>query len=139
MKVLVFGLPGAGKTTFVSQYLSENPNDSIEWFNADDIRKQFDDWDFSPEGRERQAKRMMELAYCSKKEHVIVDMVAPTEYIRGKYFDSFVKVWINTIEAGRFADTNKMFEKPIITPSIVVNSHEEFDHSLFLLKTIYLS
>ena len=43
-KILVFGLPGSGKTTFARQ-LAVN----MAYFNADEIRKMFNDWDFSME------------------------------------------------------------------------------------------
>ena len=58
-KLLVMGLPGAGKT-FLSKSLSKKL-DAV-WLNADKIRKEFNDWDFSLEGRLRQSKRMNDLA-----------------------------------------------------------------------------
>ena len=54
-KILVMGLPGSGKT-FLSKEL--NKIVPIIHLNADEIRKHFDDWDFSKEGRLRQADRM---------------------------------------------------------------------------------
>ena len=55
MKILICGLPGAGKTT-----LAEPLRDALDavWFNADKIREEFNDWDFTPEGRHRQSERM---------------------------------------------------------------------------------
>ena len=47
------GLPGAGKTT-LAEKLSKKL--SAEWINADKVRKEFNDWDFSKDGRLRQAK-----------------------------------------------------------------------------------
>ena len=54
-KILIMGLPGAGKT-----YLAERlvPYLNAVWLNADKVRKAANDWDFSTEGRLRQAKRM---------------------------------------------------------------------------------
>ena len=48
------GLPGAGKT-----YLAERlaPLINAVWLNADKVRNEANDWDFSPEGRLRQAQK----------------------------------------------------------------------------------
>jgi adenylate kinase family enzyme len=48
MKILIFGLPGSGKTTFAKKLVE---NKKIPHFNADDIRKLFEDWDFTENGR----------------------------------------------------------------------------------------
>jgi adenylylsulfate kinase len=50
------------------------------------------------------------MTLCNLVEnHVVVDFVCPFESYR-YFFD--VKIWMNTIERGRFEDTNKLFEKP---------------------------
>ena len=102
-KILVFGLPGSGKTTFARQ-LAVN----MAYFNADDIRKMFNDWDFSMEGRFRQAERMYCLANLADGP-TVVDFICPHDENRQDYD---IKIWMNTIKEGRFDDTNKMFEKP---------------------------
>ena len=102
-KILVFGLPGSGKTTFAKQLVKD-----MAYFNADDVRKMFNDWDFSIEGRMRQAERMYCLANLAQG-HSVVDFICPYDQHRHDYD---VKVWMNTIKEGRFEDTNKMFEKP---------------------------
>ena len=57
------GLPGSGKTTLAADlsYLL-NHHYKCHWLNADKVREQFNDWDFSEAGRERQGKRMKDLA-----------------------------------------------------------------------------
>jgi hypothetical protein len=112
-RILVMGLPGSGKTIFADQ-LIENlsvKGSSTTWLNADQVRKRFDDWDFSHQGRIRQAKRMAELAEGANSDFVIADFVAPLKEMRD-IFHSDWTVWLDTIREGRYADTNKMFEEP---------------------------
>ena len=52
------GLPGSGKTTLASKLV---PLIKAKWLNADQIRSEANDWDFSIEGRKRQADRMINL------------------------------------------------------------------------------
>ena len=56
-RILVMGLPGAGKTTLAQQILDrlEVSGKTVTWLNADNIRKEYNDWDFSLEGRLRQS------------------------------------------------------------------------------------
>lgn len=110
MKILVMGLPGAGKT-----WLSERLQQHLEcaWYNADKVRAMANDWDFSPEGRNRQSNRMRTIADYEKSQGrtVICDFVCPTKQTRAD-FDADITIWMDTIEEGRFEDTNKMFETP---------------------------
>ncbi len=110
LKILIMGLPGAGKTTLASKLV---PLLKAEWLNADKIRKEANDWDFSKEGRIRQAKRMADTATKIKEnnKHVVADFICPTKEAR-KLFNADYVVWVNTIEKGRFDDTNHMFEPP---------------------------
>ena len=110
MKILIMGLPGAGKTTLASKLV---PLLNAKWINNDEVRKAANDWDFSQEARKRQAKRMAELAGKYKKDghKVVADFVCPTPEAR-KLFNPDYVVWVDTIDKGRFEDTNKMFVKP---------------------------
>jgi adenylate kinase family enzyme len=107
-RILIMGLPGAGKTTLATALASKI--DAVR-FNADDVRRQFDDWDFSYEGRIRQSKRMRDLADDSNDRFVICDFVAPLVEMRNNYKADWT-IWVDTIREGRYADTNAMFEEP---------------------------
>ena len=104
------GLPGSGKTSLASKLV---PLLKAKWLNNDKVRKTVNDWDFSEEGRSRQAKRMADLAEKYKKEgsYVVCDFTCPTPKAR-ELFNADYIVWVNTIKEGRFDDTNKMFVKP---------------------------
>ena len=104
------GLPGAGKTTLADELA---PLLNAKRLNADEVRKAANDWDFSEEGRTRQAKRMADFALKLKNEgnYVIADFICPTPKARSLFPADFV-VWVDTIKEGRFDDTNKMFIKP---------------------------
>jgi len=126
-KILIMGLPGAGKTYFaerLKKYLEEHSVfyhtaaetissscAEVKWINADDVRKKYNDWDFSHEGRIRQSIRMRELADSFFNDFVIADFVAPLPEMRHNFKADWT-IWIDTIEKGRFEDTNKMFVPP---------------------------
>ena len=108
--ILVMGLPGAGKTTLANEMA---PLLNAKRLNADEVRKAANDWDFSEEGRSRQAKRMADFALKLKNDgnYVIADFICPTPKARSLFPADYV-VWVDTIKEGRFDDTNKMFVKP---------------------------
>ena len=135
-KILIMGLPGSGKTYFaerLKRYLETygdlykvNPGRimnyegipdrnflqvNVDWFNADEIRKRFNDWDFSKEGRIRQSLRMAEFALKCTGDYVICDFVAPLPEMRHNFKADWV-IWMDTIDAGRYEDTNKAFSPP---------------------------
>ena len=108
--ILIMGLPGAGKTTLANELAKLI---KAKRLNADEIRKAAKDWDFSEEGRTRQAKRMADFALKLKEEgnYVIADFICPTPEAR-KLFPADYIIWVDTIKEGRFDDTNQMFVKP---------------------------
>jgi len=110
MKILICGLPGSGKTTLAEPFAKLIGAVHI---NADAVRKEYDDWDFSPEGRMRQSMRMKFLADGIVKagKICVADFIAPTPDARKNFAADFT-VWMDTIKEGRFEDTNKMFVPP---------------------------
>ena len=108
--ILIMGLPGSGKTTLANELA---PLLKAKRLNADEVRKEANDWDFSEEGRKRQAKRMADFAIKLKSQgnFVVADFICPTPEARNLFPADYV-IWVDTIKEGRFDDTNKMFVKP---------------------------
>ena len=134
-RILVFGLPGSGKTTFSKKLLESLNKEKIyyAYFNADEIRAMFNDWDFSINGRIRQSDRMFKLCELSPKG-AIADFICPYENMR-KRFNYFI--WMNTIKEGRYEDTNKVFQKPKdIQPDVEINNFDYEDKIKTIVKKI---
>ena len=124
MKILVFGLPEAGKTTFAKRLIKGT---DFAHFNADEVRGMFNDWDFSEEGRRRQAQRMLALCTMANKTSV-VDFICPFDIFRHPYD---IKIWINTIDQSHYKDTNKMFKKPD-SVDFEINTRNDYSYALVI-------
>jgi len=111
MKILIFGLPGSGKSTLAEPFAELIGG---VWINADKVRTQYNDWDFSAEGRIQQAQRMRHLAdgVVLAGKIAVADFVCPTERARAEFAPDYT-VWMDTIKAGQYDDTNAMFEQPL--------------------------
>lgn len=126
-RLLICGLPGTGKTT-LAQALSERlrqKGKTVDWYNADDLRRRMNDWDFSPEGRIRQAQRMKQFSEKSSTDYVICDFVAPTDEIRDIFAADYV-IWMDTEKTSNYEDTDKMFERPRLVNFIVTTKDAAF-------------
>ena len=135
------GLPGAGKTYLaeaLKKYLEQHGtradygemlpitgfNATVTWFNADDVRRKYNDWDFSKEGRIRQSLRMLEFALATTTDYVICDFVAPLVEMRNNFKADWT-IWMDTIDEGRFEDTNKAFTPPEVYDFRVTEKNAE--------------
>ena len=146
--ILVMGLPGAGKSTF-AQHLYELlvPEISTTWLCADAVRALADDWDFTPSGRLRQARRMKGLADRALDEGstvVILDFVCPLPSHRSIVAPTHL-VFLDTITQGRFQDTNALFvpptpaEMPQASYTRIKTAAQSYSHAAKLRATFMLN
>ena len=110
MKILIFGLPGSGKSTLAKPFAELI---GAVYLNGNDIRKKYNDEDFSVKGRLRQSLRMKHLAdgVIMAGKIAVADFICPTKVTRD-WFGADYTIWMDTINKGRYSDTNEVFEKP---------------------------
>ena len=131
------GLPGSGKTTLAKPFAELIGG---VWINADQIRERYNDWDFSIEGRIRQAQRMKHLADGIEMSGkiAVADFVCPTEKARQEFGADYT-VWMDTIKEGRFADTNILFEPPLNVDYHVKDWFKDTHAELMKVITNYIA
>jgi len=123
------GLPGSGKTTLAGRLEAslKQEGKSVTWLNADKIRSLYQDWDFSYEGRIRQAKRLADLANVDD-DYTIVDFIAPLQESRD-IFDADFIIWMDTVVISKYEDTDKIFEPPT-KYNLRIQDHDYSIHSI---------
>ena len=112
MIILIFGLPGAGKTALAKEICRRT--DAIH-LNADSIRDDLSsDLGFSEGDRVEQARRIGAMARLLSAQNrlIIADFVSPTAESRRAFGDADVIVWVDRIKEGRFDDTNRLWQAP---------------------------
>ena len=124
MKILICGLPGSGKTWLAERLVKKI--DNCAWYNADVLRKYSNDWDFTNEGRIRQARRMKTFAdfEIENGRWVICDFVAPTKESRDIFKPDYV-IWLDTINRGRVVSSKVDELKSIQNLPFDANSLQE--------------
>ena len=110
------GLPGSGKTTLAKVLV---PMFNAVWLNADKVREEANDWDFSEMGRSIQANRMKRLASeaIENNRNVIADFVCPTQATRDD-FNADYTIWMDTIDNSKYPDTDLIFE-PVVEENVI--------------------
>ena len=113
MKILIMGLSGSGKSELAKELhsLFQNDERSSIRINGDEVREAHKDWDFSPEGRIRQAERMARLAKNSNVDYVIADFIAPTKQSRD-IFNPDMLIWLDTVRSSKYTNTDVVFQNP---------------------------
>ena len=112
-KILIMGLPGSGKTTLAINLVGviERAGHSVTHLNADSLREQHNDWDFTYDGRIRQAQRMADYADMWDDDYVIMDFVCPFPEMRAMVKPDYL-IFMDTIQKSEYEDTNALFDPP---------------------------
>ena len=122
MKILITGLSGSGKTT-LSLTLKSLLSNSI-YLNGDDIRRLYNDWDFSPEHRLVQAKRFFDTSATTPEATILADFICPTEATRRIFKPDFI-IYMATTKSSQYADTDALYEPPYNPDFTVISKDAE--------------
>ena len=129
-KILIMGLPGSGKTTLARELA--HLIKAVHW-NADDVRQNINkDLGFSVEDRVEQSRRMGWL--CDNVTRAgyscIADFVCPTPDTRSAFGDC-ISIYMDTLKAGRYEDTNKLFVPPEVYNWKVMDYNAKYYATMF--------
>jgi adenylylsulfate kinase len=111
MRVLVYGISGAGKTSYTKEINEILHYDVI---TGEELRRELNDWDFSYEGLIRQTNRIKKLVDARK--NVIIDMMAPLQEMRDILKPDYL-IWMDAIQQSIYPEIDAIFEKPEIDES----------------------
>jgi adenylylsulfate kinase len=142
-KILIMGLPGSGKTTLSRMLVKElSLTSTVVWLNADEMRSKYRDWDFSNDGRLRQAQRMFNFCewrdgYSKERteDFAVVDFVAPIPKSRSIFAPNYT-IWMNTIDKCRFDDTQQLFLDPLRTDYTITEFNDTNAHVKNISNTL---
>ena len=126
-RILIMGLNNTGKTTFAKLLQIQL---HCPYFNADDVRQQFMDYDFSEEGRWRQAVRMQTLCDMALiwNDYAIADFICPTTKTRNLFNPNYT-IWIDTLKKSVYPDTNALFQPPSYYDYRITRKHSFEKHA----------
>jgi adenylylsulfate kinase len=128
MRILLTGLSGTGKT-----YLADKLSSAlhIPILNGDDVRSASNDWDFTYEGRHRQALRMYEMSQDC--DNIIFDFIAPLPLFRDIVRPDFI-IWMNTKTSSQYPDTDSLYQPPKYPNIILHTFNYKLDSVIEVLK-----
>jgi adenylylsulfate kinase len=100
----LIGQPGSGKTTLAKSIMERRYFSNWFHIDGDDIRKLYDNYDYSKEGRIKNVMLAQQIAEYlhSKTENVLISIVSPYKELREsfkkKIGDKLIEVYVHTSE-----------------------------------------
>lgn len=132
-KILICGLPRAGKTTLAQALV---PLLNAVHFNADEVRLEINkDLGFSPKDRLEQARRMGWLCSLVTRTgcYAVADFVCPTRETRQAFGDAFV-CYVDTPDENPWGDTGAMFEPAQTEANYIARTRDAAFHARNIVK-----